>query len=932
MPCLVLRRTHKDKLQITSTNRIARSADKKTETRDPVQCSEFVDIRRSLVYIDTIVFFISRSLHTHRTAFAGSSMALTRKGKIWLIVLAVPLLLLVGGVIAVKAYFTGDRLKAIIIPKIEEETKRSVSINTIDLSVFPTLAIEVGGLAISNPDGKGFSKRPFLALERLVLDVRLLSLLKGSLEITTVVLERPDILLEINTAGIANYADNAPPPAMGSPALMDTGRVAVGTAADAGGAFLLSNLQIVDGRVEYVDRKENSAMRIEGLNQKIRMEYLPVVQEMRIESESSVQQFSYGSVSTPLVSGLHLASRLDLLYEGEEDRLLIQEGELTVQDMALAVKGTIGTVSGDPNLDIALESDRINIAELLSIAPKEYMKKAEGVKGEGIARVRISITGVVSASTTPTVSGAISATDARIQYARLPKPITNVNLVADFTRSAARQEFRLTKCTATLGNNPLSVTLMVVNFDAPALTMAINASLRLDEMKDYYPLETGTQLSGTMKANVNIAGRVANPAAMKAAGTMEFQSVTIKSASSRNPVQNLNGTVTFNNQIVETKRLVMTLGRSDLAVGFRLKNYLTMMSDDPKAPKPTANLTLASNHLYTADIMSDDASVQGGSGTSVPTSTPSVPKEGKSPQAPPPAQRGVPLPNVDMEIAATIGTLTMEKLELSNVKSMMRIADGVITMRDFTCATFGGSVATRGTVNMRQPDRPVFDLALDLNGLDAHALLPKFTSFGSRMFGTLTMNTTLKGALDDTLGLIPRALEGQGKVQVANGSLTGVKTNAAIATLLNLPDLEEISFKDWAQAFTISDGRMFIKDLKISALGADYVVQGSQGLDGTLDLTMSMLLSEKTSTKVTVPGFAGEAVKLFKDESTGRVRLNLVVGGTTENPKVALDTREAQQRAQDLVKQKVADEAKKLEDQAKKKGEELLKGLFKKKK
>ncbi|MBM2844965.1 MAG: hypothetical protein HW407_277, partial [Bacteroidetes bacterium] len=276
--------------------------------------------------------------------------------------------------------------------------------------------------------------------------------------------------------------------------------------------------------------------------------------------------------------------------------------------------------------------------------------------------------------------------------------------------------------------------------------------------------------------------------------------------------------------------------------------------------------------------------------------------------------------------------LTMEKLELSNVKSTMRIADGVITMRDFTCTTFGGSVATRGTVNMRQPDRPVFDLALDLNGLDAHALLPKFTSFGSRMFGTLTMTTTLKGALNDTLGLIPQALQGQGNVQVASGKLTGVKTNAAIASLLNLPDLDEINFKDWAQSFTISDGRMFIKDLKISALGADYLVQGSQGLDGTLDLTMSMLLSEKTSTKVTVPGFAGEAVKLFKDESTGRVRLNLVVGGTTENPKVALDTREAQQRAQDLVKQKVADEAKKLEDQAKKKGEELLKGLFKKKK
>ena len=93
---------------------------------------------------------------------------------------------------------------------------------------------------------------------------------------------------------------------------------------------------------------------------------------------------------------------------------------------------------------------------------------------------------------------------------------------------------------------------------------------------------------------------------------------------------------------------------------------------------------------------------------------------------------------------------------------------------------------------------------------------------------------------------------------------------------------------------------------------------------------MSMLLSTTTSRKVSVPGFAGEAAKLFQ-EPDGRVKLDFNVGGTSEDPKVSLDTKAATTKAEQLAKDKLTQEAKKLEDEAKKKAGDLLKGLFKKK-
>ncbi|MFN0157252.1 MAG: AsmA-like C-terminal region-containing protein [Bacteroidota bacterium] len=831
-------------------------------------------------------------------------MALSRKAKTWIIVLSIPLVLIVVAGVGLKLYFTNERLKSIVVPALEEGTGRDVSLHNISLSIFTGFALEMDSLVIANRSGEGFSSRPFLSLDRLVLNIRLMALLKSSLEVTTMLLEHPQLLIEVNEQGLTNYDFTTPADTAGS------SEVKVSVERDASALF--SNMQIVSGRVEYIDRQGNSATTLEGLNLKLQGEVLPVVGELRMHVESDVQDFSYGSIGSPLVSGLKLALTQDISYRPDRDVLVLTDGKAKVQEIGLDVAGSISDLKKTFMMDIKLESDKVNIADVLSLMPKEYMAKAEGVKGNGVARISIAITGTVNDSTEADIAGSILVGDASIQYPGLPKAITNVSIAADFERSKVKQEFVMKKFSALLGTNPVRAQMQVVDFDDPALTLAAFAELNLAEVKEYYPLETGTELSGALKAQVNIAGKVSNPEAMKSSGTMDFKNVTVKTAGSKNPVQNLNGTLSFNNQILESKKLSLMLGTSDLSLAFRVNNYLSLMMEPEKGkklPKPTATISLTSNRIATADLMGEDQ-----------------PASQSKPEAGEKKPGGLPLPNMEMDVNATIGTLAMEKMELKDVRSTMRIANGIITVKNFTCNTFGGAVTSRGTLDMQKPERPVFDLALDMKGLEANQLLGKFTSFGSRLFGKLNMSTTLKGALDDTLGLVPQALNGVGDVKIESGKVTGVKLNQELASMLKLPDMEIINFNDWVNSFSVADGKLLLKDLKISALGADYLVNGAYGLDGTLDYKLSLFLSEATSAKVSIPGVVGEAAKFLKDES-GRVRLDFGVSGTTDNPKVALDTK----RVEDIAKQKLDVEKKKLEDQLKKKGEDLLKGLFKKK-
>jgi len=182
-------------------------------------------------------------------------MALSRSTKIWLIVLAVPLLLVIGGAVALKLLFTGDRLKGYLIPGIEEATGRTVTIADVSLSIFPSIAVEVDTLTISNAAGDGFSQRPFCRLDRLVLDVNLFPLLSGRVEVPTVLLERPFLLLEVNEKGAANYEFKKD----------EESQTTADTAGVTGSGLVLSDFEIRNGTLEYVDHEQNSSTSLEGI-------------------------------------------------------------------------------------------------------------------------------------------------------------------------------------------------------------------------------------------------------------------------------------------------------------------------------------------------------------------------------------------------------------------------------------------------------------------------------------------------------------------------------------------------------------------------------------------------------------------------------------------------------------------------------------------
>jgi uncharacterized protein involved in outer membrane biogenesis len=850
-------------------------------------------------------------------------MALTKKAKIWITILAIPVVIVIGSILTLKLYLTSDRLKALTIPKIEEATHRTVSVEDVSLSVFPTLGVTIDGLKISNPKGLSFDQDEFLVLDRLVLEVKLLPLLSERLEINRIVLEHPKIYLEVTKNGAKNYSFSTTETADA----LKSDSVKLQIKSTGTSSFLLANFEIRNGEIEYVDKKFDSHLIVAGLNQTATAGAPPGEQAFHFESKGSIEKFSYGSLKLIYLSELPLTVFVRATYHGDKDILTLDTVSASLKDLPLAVTGNISKLKDEPVLDLTVTSPRVQMTHVLSLVPPEMLKATKGLSSSGDVKFTLTVKGLSNETMNPGVNGVFTVTNGTIRYASLPRSITSINLAGSFEKPAAPigasgiGKFSLDKLSARFGSSDISGKITVTNFDNPLLAATINGSMNLNEVKEFYPLEEGTELAGSLNANVSLEGKVKLPTGIKANGKLEFQNVTIKSATTTRPLRNLNGAITFNNQIIESNQLVMNIGESDLSVSFVMKNYLAMiMEDAAKTGKPSASLTLTSKQLRTADLVSKPLSSQ--------SSASAAKKAGIKNE---PQESGL-LPGFDIEANVSIGKLITEKFEFNNARGSVSLSNGIITLKNFTVNAFQGTIMTKGTLDVRDPKKRPFNLDLGIVGVESSALLPKFSSFGNNLFGKFTMNTKLQGDLNDTLGLNTQSLLGNGSVQVDNGKLLGFPLMTKLADFTGVNELREVNFKDWTNAFSISNGRLNIKDLKVNAGATNFLMGGSHGLDGSMDYNLMVKLPESVSDQLKLEGIGGQLLQFFKDKE-GRINLNFLVSGMTTSPVLKLNTKAQEETAKQALEQKkqqLLDEGKKkVEDELKKKAEEGLKRLFK---
>lgn len=245
----------------------------------------------------------------------------------------IALLLIAGSVLF--WLFDPNAYKGYVAELVTERTGRSFAIeDDLELSFFPWLAVETGGLTFGNADG--FGEQPMATIERASARVKLLPLLKRRVEIGTVALDGVQLDLARDTGGRNNWSD-----LLDSNATADESAGAAGDSNARVEALGIEGVRIRGGRIVWRENGNDVRYIVNDL----RFVTGPIAADAPTDVEIELR-------------ALEVVSQRSLDLDGSATAQLGPDGALLVRDLSFEIGVLDGGGATRLSGELALESLR----------------------------------------------------------------------------------------------------------------------------------------------------------------------------------------------------------------------------------------------------------------------------------------------------------------------------------------------------------------------------------------------------------------------------------------------------------------------------------------------------------------------------------------------------------------------------------------------
>ena len=157
--------------------------------------------------------------------------------------IVIALVVLIGGGLAL-AFSNVDKFRPRVQTELQNKLNRPVGLGHLGVRLFP-LSIRIDDVTIGEAAEFG-SNRPFATAKEVYVSAGLMSLIRGNPEVKDLTLDRPQVELIRNPAGVWNFST------IGGG--KNTGGTSGGTSSGGSTEFTLDRLQITDGQVGITDQ------------------------------------------------------------------------------------------------------------------------------------------------------------------------------------------------------------------------------------------------------------------------------------------------------------------------------------------------------------------------------------------------------------------------------------------------------------------------------------------------------------------------------------------------------------------------------------------------------------------------------------------------------------------------------------------------------
>ena len=840
--------------------------------------------------------------------------------KKFLKILGITLLVILLLLIVLPFAFQGQ-IKKMVKNVINENLNANVEFADVSLSFirsFPQAHVNVDDLVITNFEP--FKDETFLSAKTIAFTMSIKELFKNADEepivVNSIDIDEALMTLQVDAFGNSNWDITK----------TDSTAVANPTDTSATGTnftFDIEDYAIKNSALTYIDAVSNTQMYITELNHSGKGTFSVEKSELDTKSTAnvsmtidSVQYLNNNSVRLDALIGLDL----------ENQKYTFKENKGFINKLPLTFNGYVQLIEEGQDIDITFENPESSFKDFLAVIPETYSKNIENVETSGDFKVNGIIKGKVTETTIPTLDISIKSNNASFKYPDLPKSVSNINIdtaiknttgnVDDTFVEIKTLNFKIDqdvfKSSATIKNLTKN---MLVNAD-------IDGILNLGNLSKAYPIDFDKELSGILKAKLNMAFDMEAIDTnayerIKASGNMNVSDIIFSSEELVNPIQISKADMNFNPTTVSLNSFNAKTGTSDFSATGTINNLLGFMLSDQKLK---GNFKLDSNKLVLSDFMAEEKAAT----TDKSSSSETAPKTTAT------TSEGMKIPDfLDCTINANAKTVVYDNLTLKDVTGTLTIKDEEVNLLNLTSSIFDGILAVTGKVSTKT-DTPVFDFSLGADSFDISQsfqqmeLLKNLAPIAKVLQGKLNTVISLKGTLNNEMSPNMNSLSGSALAELLTADIKQEEGSllSKLDGALSFVDFSKLNLKDLKANLEFADGKVNVKPFKINYQDIDMVVSGSHGFDKTLAYSAVLEVPAKY-----LGSEVNRLIGKINDNEVNNLTIPVTanISGTFTNPKVQTDLTSG---VSNLTKQLIEIEKQKLIGQGKDKVKDLLGGLM----
>ncbi|MDR1120595.1 MAG: AsmA family protein [Dysgonamonadaceae bacterium] len=777
--------------------------------------------------------------------------------KKFLIVSGITLAVIMVLLLVLPFLFQG-KIKEIVKAEANRLLTVQVDFKSVNLSFirnFPNATVAIKGLTLTGTEE--FASDTLLQSKELSATVNLASLFgDGGYEVKKILIDKTALYAKILENGKANWDIMKSDSTETSPE--DTTTTAF--------KLQLQKLTLNGVDITYEDLQSGMKAVVRNFSGTLKGDMTAEV--THLETQSSIESLTFIMDKIPYLSNINLTVDMALQADFAHQKYTVQHSSIGINAIRAIIDGWLSIPdSTKMEMDLKLETPKLQFKDLLSLIPVIYAKDFKGLQAEGAVQLLATAKGVMAGTSYPAYDVQLHVTDGRFQYPALPKSLNNIqinthiynpggvldNMVAD-----------ISNIHFDLGGNPFDFRLKATH---PLTDLLVDLSakgvLNLGMVKDIYPLEKGMELNGVLNANLSFAGAMSSIEKgaydkVQAAGTLNVKDLKLKSEDTPDVLIHT-AAFAFNPKYADLSEAKINIGNNDISVSGKLENYLPYLLKDETIQ---GSLNVSSNYLNLNDFMTENNATPTPAETPAPLLAFEIPK------------------NIRFYLNASLKEVLFDRIEMKNVAGTVVVADGKLDMKNLSMNALKGSMKVNGYYSTaKNPKQPDVNVGLNLQQVSFSETFKTFefvqqlTPIFEHVQGTYSVDFNVRTLLTEDLSPVLTTLTGNGLLQSNNVTVSDVPALTALSTALKNDKFKTIQAKDLKISFAIADGRVQTSPFDLS-LGGDTKMNlsGSTGLDQTIDYVA----------KVSLPD------QLTKGKLSA---VSVKIGGTFTSPKISVDTK-----------------------------------------